>query len=242
MYTFEPVHISFPKTTENITKNDKIERTFNFKTRETYRMKRILQLDVFNDENINKNECFKYYKKWDAYNGIVCEEDDEFGPLCFNGYQLAYYYYINRLNGIYNKPVDGFDGYYGDLLGTGKNINIISRGYHPERYLLRLPVIDCYAFDNSSHSHITMGPILSDNDIDNIDNILKYCLDTCGKYISPEQNLIKKIKYHYDEALNIEPSLTDIIMINLKKNFPLLNKDQIKEKYNRHHVEMLKLL
>lgn len=246
MYTFDPINIDKLNTiTTTTTKNvitDNIPSVYDFKTNETYRMKRLSQRDVFNDEKINDYECFKYYKKWDPYTGETIDENDEFGPLCFNGFELSYFYYINRLNGLWNDSVDGFDGYYGDLLGTGKNINIISRGSHPEKYLLRLPIIDCYLFENSTHSHVTMGPVLLNSEIEFLDNILEYNYNTFDKYVSNRSNLIGTIKYHYDEALNPNPSPTDEIMLLLIDEFPFLNEDNIKEKYNRYHVDILKTL
>ena len=216
MYTFNSIRLSVPGTKVDTTIDNTIKKTYNFKTNETYRMKRLMQLDVFNDEKILDNECFKYDKIWDPYTGLIIDEHDEFGPLCFNGYELGYFYYKNRLNGLWNEPSDGFDGYYGDLLGTGKNINIISRGPHPERYLLRLPLIDCYVPENSTHSHITMGPLLSDDELDSLDKILEYNYNTFNKSLSTKPHLMNQIKHHYDEALNPSPSPTDDLIIDFK--------------------------
>jgi hypothetical protein len=240
MFTFKPIQIN--SSDKNISKNVDTIPTYNFKTSETYRMKRLAKRDVFNDEKILEEECFKYYKIWNPYTGKILDKNDEFGPLCFNGYELSYFYYSNRLNGMWNAPVDGFDGFYGDILGTGKNINIISRGHHPQRYLLRLPIIDCYLNEESNYSRITMGPLLSDEEIQFLDNILNYNKITFNKSISNTPNLLKQIKYNYDEALNPNPDTTNEIMIDLMEQFPLSEKQTIIEKYNRYHVDVLKLL
>ena len=133
-------------------------------------MKRLLKRDVFNGEIVPPKECFEYFHMWDAYTGKKINKKDIFGPLCFNGFELCYFYYINRLNGLFNKPEGEYDGYYGELLGTGEDINIVSRGCYPERYLLRLPVIDSYAHENAKHSHITMGPKLTNEEINRLDD------------------------------------------------------------------------
>ena len=41
-------------------------------------------------EKILEEECFKYYKIWNPYTGKILDKNDEFGPLCFNGYELSY--------------------------------------------------------------------------------------------------------------------------------------------------------
>lgn len=246
MFTFEPISIKKSNSiinTNNINNvNNNREPIYNFNTRETYRMKRLTQRDVFNDEKIADNECFKYHKMWDPLSGQVLDKDDEFGPLCFNGFELVYYYYINRLNGMWNEPQDGYDGYYGEYLGTGPNIHIVSRGKYPEKYLLRLPIIDAYVTENIPDSRVTMGPLLSNEQIQELDKILDYNYSQFNKQISKTTNLMSKIKYHYDEALNQNPSRENIVVQNIIEEFPELNDIQINEKYNRYHVDKLKKL
>jgi hypothetical protein len=51
------------------------------------------------------------------------------------------------------------------LVGSGENINIIGRGECPEKYLFRLPIIDCYLEKDYNKSIITMGPKLTIEEI-----------------------------------------------------------------------------
>jgi hypothetical protein len=245
MYTFKPITINdlvINNVIKNVKNNSNIIKSYNFMTKETYRMKRLTKRDIFNDNILNQHECFEYIKVWNPYTGNIIDKDDEFGPLCFDGYELSYYYYINRLNGLWNVALDGYDSYYGELLGTGKEINIASRGSYPEKYLLRLPIIDCYVYEDSSHSVVTMGPIISDDEIDRLDNILCYCRDTLDKKFTENEKLMKTLKYNYDEALNSNPNPTCELIENIIEKYPDLNQKNINEKYNRHHVEILKNL
>lgn len=242
MYTFKLIDLSLLKNNKKTEKSYNNLKIYDFKTRETFRMKRIQGRDVFNGEIIPDNECFKYYYMWDPYTGEKLSIKDKFGPLCFNGFELCYYLYKNRLNGLWNEPNEDYDGYYGELLGTGKNINIISRGCYPERYLLRLPIIDCYLHENSKISHVTMGPILEQNEIEELDKILDYNYTKFNKYISNTGNIMQKIKYHYDEALNQSPNKEDMVYIDICKQYPELNNTDKNEQYNRYHVDILKKL
>lgn len=243
MYTFKKIDIKKYKINDNNTKKEECVNTYlryNFNTRETLRMKRLSRRDIFNDELIQPEERFEYFDIWDAYTGKKTGKHDEFGPLCFNGFELCYFYYINRLNGIWNKPEGEYDGYYGELLGSGININIVSRGCYPERYLLRLPVIDCYVPEDAKHSHITMGPMLTNDEINKLDDILDYNYKNFNKIICNSARPMAKIKFHYDEALNSNPDEFDLIYSDFVDEYPELEKKDIIEKYNRYHVDILR--
>ena len=71
------------------------------------------------------------------------------------------HYYKRRLKLLWNEPKDesgGFyQGYYGDAVGSGEEINIPGRGTHQELYLFRLPIDDCYLPPDSDLSVPTMG-------------------------------------------------------------------------------------
>lgn len=242
MFTFNNINLSKYKVDKDENTKKSIDFQYNFITRETLRMKRLSKRDIFNDEIIPIDECFEYFDMWDAYTGKKIGKKDEFGPLCFNGFELCYFYYINRLNGLFNKPEGEYDGYYGELLGTGIDINIISRGCYPERYLLRLPVIDCYVYENAKHSHVTMGPILTNDEINKLDDILDYNYKNFNKIICNSAKLMAKIKYHYDEALNYNPNKNDLIYLDLINKHPELGEHDITEKYNRYHVDILRYL
>ena len=212
-----------------INKSEDYDKT----TTETYRAKRLLKLDPLSYEIIPPYMEFSYKYKWNPYNGEITGIDP-IGPLVFNAFNLYKYFLKNKLNGLWIPPVNdengNFEGYYGNYIGAGKNINIDSRGEHPQKYLFRLPIIDCYLPKNYNFSVITMGPLLDDNDITTIDNTLK---DLYKNNYYPSIMQIKKI---YDDAIT-----NNYDMIELRKKYGYLLSDaEIKDKYNRSFVELLK--
>jgi hypothetical protein len=200
-------------------------------TTEFYRINRLLNTDPILNEKVPSELNFKFYDKWDPLSGIR-HIKDEIGPLCFNAFNLYKFYIKNRHNGLWIPPTNDatgyYQGYYGDLVGAGKDLNINNRGSFPEKYLFRLPIIDCYLSENHNHSLVTMGPILNNNEIDEIDNLII----NCGKYKNlPKLCLIKK---WYDKAI------TDIINYDkLKKKYNMLSERDVKDKYNRKYVDKL---
>ena len=194
-------------------------------------MKRILKIDPLTDKKLNdkKDKIFYFYDKWDSINGERLGTDP-IGPLCFNALELYNYYFVNRCKGLWNPPENNFQGYYGELLGSGTDININSRGSKPEKYLFRLPIIDCYLYENHNYSYITFGPLLTDEEIDIIDNLLN-------------ENVripLREIKLCYDKALEQNPNINEIN--KLKDLFPDKSEVDIKEAYNRQFVDMLRFL
>jgi hypothetical protein len=148
---------------------------------------------------------------WDPYTGEKTEPDP-FGPLYFDPDSLIHYYYINRLKNLWNEPVDEinglYEGYYDMLLGSGNNINIIGRGECPEKYLFRIPIIDCYLEKDYNKSIITMGPRLTDEEAKEIDTIAqKHPLNYKAMFSKTRPSLYKMKKY-YDEAINDNPNIT----------------------------------
>jgi hypothetical protein len=200
-------------------------------TTETYRINRLLSIDPITNEKISEELKFKFKDKWDPLTGIRTIID-EIGPLCFNTMNLYRFYMKNRTNGLWNPPTNDssgyYQGYYGDLVGSGINININNRGSYPEKYLFRLPIVDCYLHKNHNHSLITMGPILTDAEINEIDYIITTKSTLANQ---PKLNLIKK---WYDKAI------TDVIDYNkLRNKYNLISERDIKDKYNRKYVDKL---
>ena len=204
-------------------------------TNETYRIKRLFKIDPILDNEVPENLAFKFIFSWDPYTGIR-NGIDVIGPLYFNAITLYDYYFSNRFIGLWIPPSDQFQGYYGDLIGTSKNIEIKSRGSYPEKYLYRLPIIDCYLPTTHNLSIVTIGPELNDNEIKMIDDII-------FKY-HPKKNLNKftalsELKKFYDKALEKSPDPNCIEIIELKKKFLGLSNNEINEKYNRFWVDKL---
>ena len=208
--------------TSNLTNlTDSYDKT----TTEHYRIMRLYRIDPITNEEIPPHLVFEFKAKWNPLTGERIGTD-EIGPLCFNALNLYEYFYKNRYNGLWYPPVDQYQGYYGDIVGSGFNIKINSRGYNPQKYLYRLPIIDCYLTTTHSHSIVTFGPKFTSEEIDEIDLIIK-------KYRTHVVTL-KELKTWYDNALDDKPNITDI-----KAKFPHLSDRELCEKYNRTWVDKL---
>lgn len=258
MYTFDPIDISeinnnlkksksFEKNTDGDDKINKkqskyYKENYNEFTTQTLRVKRIQGRNIFDDEIIPDEECFKFYQVWDSATGTRLEKFDEYGPICYDVFDLCYSIYIKRLNGLWHEPDNEFAGHYGQFLGTGKNINIISRGSYPEKYLFRLPNCDAYVHKNIKSSYVTYTPILNDEEIKELDTKLDNILKKYNKKISNHisSGLISKIKFHYDEALNPNPDKSDKIFKEITEENPEFSENDLIYNYNKYHVDQLR--
>ena len=233
--------LDFSTLYKNNTNNEEnIIKKYDKTTTETYRIKRIFKIDPLNDTEIESSLLFPFKYKWDPYTGER-EELDEVGPLCFNAFNLYDYYFNNRYKGLWNPSEGLYEGFYGDLIGSGKNLHIKSRGFHPEKYLFRLPIIDCYLPDNHNYSIITMGPVLNSEEIDHIDKIInsnhsyKHKKNWNIKNLTP----LSTLKLYYDNAINSSPDPNCKEIIELRQQFPSFNNMEINDKYNRYFVDKL---
>ena len=208
---------------------------FDKTTLETYRIKRLFKIDPLTDLEVPNNLAFKFVHSWNPYTGIR-GLDDIIGPLCFNAINLYDYFFSNRYKGLWNPPVEQFQGYYGDLVGTSKSIKIKSRGSNPERYLYRVPIIDCYLPQTHNYSHITMGPELTEQEITQIDQIV---MSSHPKKSSSNFASLTMLKYYYDMALESSPDPDSDEIKELKKKYPNLSEREIDEKFNRFWVDKL---
>lgn len=221
--------------TKHIGKMSSSQVKYDKTTSETYRIKRIYRIDPITDTEVPSSHCFEFKYKWNPYDGVRIEMD-EIGPLCFDAINLYDYYYANRFKGLWTPPEDGFQGMYGDMVGLGKVVNVKSRGTFPERYLFRLPIIDCYLPSTHNMSIITMGPELTDKEITEIDNIVMkfHPKKSNSKFAS-----LTMLKYYYDRSLDISPDPDSDDIKELKKKYPNMTKDEINAKYNRCYVDKL---
>lgn len=204
-------------------------------TNETYRIKRLFKIDPLTDLEVPDNLAFKFSQAWNPYTGFR-ESDDIIGPLYFNAIILYDYYFASRYKGLWYPPQDQYQGYYGDLAGTGKNIEITSRGSNPERYLFRLPIIDSYLPHNHNYSSMTMGPELNENEISQIDSIV--CQSHPKKSYSNFTSLTE-LKFYYDRALESSPDPNSDEIKELKQKYPTLSEKEINGKYNRYYIDKL---
>lgn len=239
-FSFEPVDFTmFLNDSKNkiIKSPDLIKSSDNYDetTSEIYRIKRLYKIDPILHTEISKEHIFEFKYKWNPYNGLRGDIDN-IGPLCFNAINLYDYYYINRYIGLWYPSQDGFQSMYGNMVGSGKNVNIKSRGNSPEKYLYRLPIIDCYLPPNHNLSVVTMGPELTEDEITQIDLIIK-------KHHPKKSNYgfasLTMLKYYYDRALDMfpDPDFDEIIQLKLK--FPNLSDNDINQKFNRYNVDKL---
>lgn len=212
-------------------KKEKVVEKYDKTTMETYRIKRLLKVCPLSDNEVPVHLRFEYEHRWDPISGEIIEKD-EVGPLCFNAITLYDYIFTNRFKGLWNPATDGYEGYYGDLIGLGNKLEIKSRGSNPEKYLFRLPIIDCYLHPEHNYSIITMGPILSDDDIKKIDDVVT-------KYHKNKNFLttLSKLKELYDNAICDEPNSKEYE--DFKEKNKNLSEYELKEKFNRMCVDKL---
>ena len=153
------------------------------------------------------NKYFKFKYKWNPYTGERKDIDSN-GYLSFDPDTLIQYYYSNRLNYLWESSNDNnYSGYYGDALGNGPNFEIKGRGKHPDWYLFRLPIIDCYLIKDHCYQSVTMGPILSEKEIKQIDKLAKkYGNNYKNKFNKKRPSLYKMFKL-YRDAINPDPDI-----------------------------------
>ena len=176
-------------------------------------------------ENLNENDLFIFKYKWNPYIGER-EEIDPNGPLYFDPDTLIHYFYVNRLNNLWITSDNNFQGYYGDALGNGPNFYIEGRGDYRNWYLFRLPIPDCYLYNNHNYQTVTMGPILSNNEIKLIYRKAKrYKNKYYELYHKKRPNLIK-LKLYYDNAISKNPLSYDQDILNELNNIKYI-KDAI---------------
>ena len=221
---------------QNNENNENNENKYDKTTNETYRIRRLFKIDPFTDQEIKNDLIFEFKQMWNPYTGLRNDKLDPVGPLCFNAINLYDYFYNNRYKGLWNPPTEQYQGYYGEYIGTSKSIKIKSRGSNPDKYLFRLPIIDCYLPSTHKLSTVTMGPELTDNEISQIDSIV---LEHHPKKSSSNFASLTMIKYYYDNALITSPDPDSDEMVELKKKYPNLNSDELNEKYNKYWVDKL---
>jgi len=115
---------------------------------------------------------YSFENIWNPFTGEFINIKDPFGPLICDPDYLIYYFYSNRLKYIYTPGSFNSTGYLGDAIGKYPEFNIPGRGNHPEWYLFRLPINDCY-IDTKCIKYVTMGPVLSKEQILEIYNLAK---------------------------------------------------------------------
>jgi hypothetical protein len=192
--------------------NNGYKNEYNEATNKYYKALRFKKSDPITFDNLNDVFSFKYPYIWNPLNGNILKENDElvkdpYGSLYFNPTCLLKYFYENSKKGLWIDGTDDYSGSYGEFLGTGEDIEIIGRGIYPERYLFRLPIVDCYYKPNQKMNIITMGPKLTEKEIKEIDTLLirYYTNDPVYKKYYYKIGSLYNLKCFYDIALSKKP-------------------------------------
>lgn len=198
-----------PLTNRKIKKNGKVynnllkECLINDHIKDNYKNfhnKKIDPLIRLNLPLVKDKKVFEYKKCWDPLTGEVLGTDPR-GPLYFDPDTLIHYFYTNRLKYLWREGDINFSGSYGDGLGNGPFFNIPGRGISLHYYLFRLPVPDAYC-DNLNSQQITIGPILTFDEIVEIYNLaLDYGDNYRNNFGRSRPNLIN-IYDLYNDAIN----------------------------------------
>lgn len=227
------------KKKSNEVKN-KYEVQFNDTTSTYYVAMRKAKTDPITNDFFKDNDpkAFKFKYMWDPYTGVRLGEDP-YGPLYFNPISLIKYFHTKRLFNLWCQPTDEnggqYEGRYDDAVGAGEDGFVVSRGYHPEWYLFRLPIPNCYLGSDHNHQMITMGPKLTLDEIKEIEEIAveywssKYRID----YGAPMPSLVTMMT-HYVKAISKNP-LSDSERSELNGN----ELKAAKNKANRSAVDQL---
>lgn len=219
---------------EPIQKSMYVNIDYDPKTFDYYKRLREQKLDPFMLETCANP--FKFHFKWNPYTGERMTID-EVGPLCFDPDFLIRYFWTNRLQHLWVSPTvenGGWQGYYDDAVGKGPDFNITGRGDHPEWHLFRLPIIDCYLARDHNDQLVTMGPMLSDKEVEEIYRLAKKNKDNYKNIFGKKRPDLLKIRYWYQQAIAPEPAFAYI--------GPTLNDQEKKQTYyEANTLSVLKL-
>ena len=194
---------------------------------------RTCKLDPISLCEVNPNKAFVFPYKWDPYTGERLEKDP-YGPIYFDPNMLANYFYINRLRELWHDSVDDdsgyYEGYYGNAMGAGEEFHVVGRGSHPEWYVFRLPLSECYLTKDHNSQIVTFGPKLTDEEVTLINNLINKS-EYKRTFRSHPPNLVE-LKKQYDKAIDKYPLF----------NIDGLTKEDIEIKRNRINMEAVNKL
>ena len=199
-YNFDDVEIE-----QVVTKKEKNEE-YDETTTKYYTKARLEKTDPITFEKTDN--AFLFYHKFNPFNGER-GTIDETGPLCFDPDVLIHYFYENRLNHLWVEPYEekidteyvNYTGYFDNGVGNGPEFNINGRGKHPEWYLFRLPIIDCYIPKGGCGQSVTMGPVLTNDELEMIEKLANKNKYRYLELFNKKRPSIKKIKELYENAI-----------------------------------------
>jgi hypothetical protein len=222
-------------------KSPKYDIAFSKYTTETYRVLRLRKMDPITLQDLDEKTSFEFPYMWDPYTGERLGKDP-FGSLWFDPNSLIHFFYKNRLNNLWDNETDESNGYYsgswGDGLGCGDEMFIQSRGHFPERYLFRLPIIDCYLTNDHKESIITMGPKLTSDEIKQIEELAKLTGNSYKQMFGKNRPSLQTIKKLYDVAIDPTPDISAIM--DDDKNYTVSELNELYYKTNMDAVNHLR--
>jgi hypothetical protein len=194
---------------KEITPKNKYLNDFDETTCIYYKSSRLTKTDPISFEEMTETNSFKFPYMWDPYTGGRLDLDP-FGPLYFHPINILQTIYHSRLRDLWIeiKETDGKYESYGEGVGIGENFEIIGRGMYPEHNIFRLPIPNCYLKKNHNMSLVTMGPLLNDLEIKEIDELLlkHWSNHKIFKKIYAKIGSLYKLKCYYDIAIAKSPT------------------------------------
>ena len=178
-----------------------------------------------------KDIGFEFPDQWDPYTGERLGPDPH-GPLVFHPTSLAKYYYTYRLRKLWVDKVDSndglFEGMYDDGVGGGDILYIEGRGHYPELYLFRLPIQDMYLTKDHIEQIPIIGPRLTDQEIEILNNKLKLVKHEYVNYYGTNPPDLVQLKYLYDQAIAQVPE----IQLDKDQDMNNISLSKLQEMYN----------
>ena len=149
---------------------------------------------------------FNYAWEWDPMSGERLNLATD-GGLFFDPDTLIHYFYTLRLNNLWCSSMDDYAPFYGDALGTGPQFYIKGRGFHPEWYLFRLPLMYKYLPEGLSLQIPTLMPPLSEADLTLIDHMGDKYGRSYKKRFGRDRPSLVKMKALYEVATDPFPKI-----------------------------------
>ena len=233
-----PDPIQFQETNIPEEKKESNEYNYDKETTDRYKVMRLRKMDPLTYDIIDDNYAFKFKCKWDPYTGERLEEDP-YGPLYFDPDILIHYFYFKRLDKLWVHPKDEmnsgyYQGYYDDGVGAGDEFYVSGRGSHPEWYIFRIPINDCYLPKDHNRQFITFGPKLTDDEIIEIDRLANLRENNYRMLFGRKRPSLRRMKELYDLAITKEP--------NKNKYIEDPNIKDIQQEYNKINRNAVDLL
>ena len=208
-------------------------------TTEKYRVLRLRKMDPISFIELDEEYAFKFHHIWDPYTGERLNEKDSNGPLYFDPDIIIKHFHTKRIDKLWVEPKDDstgfYEGYYDDGVGAGEDFFVGGRGHHPEWYLFRLPIIDCYLTKSNNNQFITFGPKLTDNEIKEIQRLAEKKPDNYKRQFGYNRPSLIEMKKLYDIAISKTPNWPELNLNSVDGE----SKESIYTRMNREAVNRL---